>query len=112
MTVLLKNLYTGHITTSTTPLYTAPDTASARIMGATLWNASTDQEQYSFWRVTGGSPSDANVLAENHLIAASDNLTVDVLSELVLEPGQALYAKASSDSVLTLALSGIEQTVS
>ena len=111
MTVSLKNLFTGHIGTAVTEVYAAPTDTAARVMGASLWNSSTGQETYSFWRVSdGGSPSDANVLADGHLIAASDNLTVDVLSELVLEAGQKLYASASADSVLTLALSGIEQS--
>jgi hypothetical protein len=109
MTTTLNQLAAGTIT-GTQAVYTASG-VNARIDACAITNNSGAAATISLWVTAGGSPSDHSLILKDFSISAGQTKKSFEVALQVVKDGASLYAKASVDGVLTLVVSGVEQTV-
>lgn len=99
------------LTTSSQALFTVPSGEIWRVLGASIVNTSGSEATYTLWAPAGGSPSDANLLAEDKAVAGGGTpQDVSGVLRQDFEAGFSLYGQSNTDNVLTLTISGTKFT--
>jgi hypothetical protein len=87
------------LTTSPTAIYTSTGQTVVTLMYFCNTNASN--HTMSLYLVpNGNSPGDNNIIYKNYNISTSDTLVVDK-EKIILSNGDAIYASANANSVIT-----------
>lgn len=110
MAIIGRRMVTGsQLTTSVANYYSAPAASKAQIQALTLTNTSGSPATATIHLVTsGGSATEANRVLSAKAVAAGDSYKVIEAIGHWLEPGGAIWAKASAGTSISLVASGIE----
>lgn len=107
MSVVIANLASGTLTTSTVAIYTSAAGVTTRITHANIVNYSGGASTYTAYRVaSGGSAADSNRLTAGKSVATLATDQCPEITGLVLGPSESLQIVASANTALTYALSG------
>lgn len=110
MAITLKRFATAQIADTAEGYYT-PAGVNAQIDAVTLTNTSGSAVTVSLWTTLGGAPTNQNIILKDYTVGSSQSTTVASLRGHVIEDGNTLYAQASVAGVVTMVVSGREQTV-
>ena len=112
MGLALAVLNSGQVlTTTSAALYTAPALTTVGIKNAVFSNVTAGAITITVNRVpSAGSPTASNQIISAQSIAANSTYLAPELANLVLAPGESIYAKASALTSINAFLSGFTST--
>ena len=112
MTISLKNLFIGQLTNANVAIYTPTVVGvSAKINSASVYNNDASDHNLDIYIVSSGGAGAAaasNQIYESKNVPAGQSISLDLLIDKNVIGAGSLVAKADANSVLTLAVSGVE----